>query len=273
MVPDDIAHGDPFHVSLHAAQVEKALIALCFGGDLPLRQQCVELYGHQTGVLHLPLGAARVDPDPVDRYLPGGRVEVLILQLSQGAAVHGIGVVRPEGGHIEAVGPPAHLLVGCESHLHGPMGHTAGNDLLQRRQNFSHSRLIIRPQKGGAVCNDQMLSPVLRQRLELALPQDHAPLLIQDHIAALIQHDPGLDVLSGAVGGCVHVGDQAQHRRLFAAVGGQGAIYIAVFVHPDLTQPQLLHLLGQKTGQHQLSRRGGAGLIVLVRLGVKGHIL
>ena len=66
------------------------------------------------------------------------------------------------------------------------------------------------------------------------------------------------------------MGDQADGGELWVA--GDGAVNIAVFVHPGILNAHAVHFLHQRGGQRFLLFRGGAGVGCFVRLGVKGHI-
>ena len=92
----------------------EALVALGVGGSLRLRQQGDELVGHEDGVFHLILGGAGVDVDAVDGEGHGGGVEVLVLDLAQLSAVHGIGGLGGEFGGVKVVGTLAHSSSGVK---------------------------------------------------------------------------------------------------------------------------------------------------------------
>lgn len=134
VVTDD---GVEHHLRLVAGDVGdvvEALVALGVGGSLRLRQQGDELVGHEDGVFHLILGGAGVDVDAVDGEGHGGGVEVLILDLSQLSAVHGIGGLGGEFGGVEVVGTLAHLLVGGEADGDGAVGDLRGGPADTRRR-------------------------------------------------------------------------------------------------------------------------------------------
>ena len=171
------------------------------------------------------------------------------------------------------VGPGADLLVGGKGDAHLAVGLAGGHQLLHRGEDQGDARLVVRPQQGGAVGDDQVLAPVVGEGGELVLPHDDVLLLMQDDVAPLIQYRTGLDARTGAVGGGVHVGDQPQHRGVGLTVGGQDGIDVAVGVCAHTGQSHLLHLPGQIIAQLQLAGGRGTGPRVLVRLGSEGDIV
>ena len=53
-----------------------------------------------------------MDIQAMDHHLGAGGIEVFVLNLADGAAVGGIGIIRAETGHIKQVRAPADFLVG-----------------------------------------------------------------------------------------------------------------------------------------------------------------
>ena len=145
-----------------------------------------------------------------------------------------------------------------------------GEQLLRRRHDLRYARLIVRAQKRRAVGDDQVLAHVVFEGRVVRLPQENALFLVQANIPAVIGHDLCLDVRTGSVRCGVHVGDQADGGHV--RVAGDGAVNIAVFVHPGVLNAHAVHFLHQRGGQRLLLLRGGAGVGCFVRLGVKGHI-
>lgn len=66
----------------------------------------------------------------MDGHNGGGGVKILVFQFAQGAAVHGIGVVRAKGFEVEPVRAPADFLVGGEADAQCRVGHGFPHQLL-----------------------------------------------------------------------------------------------------------------------------------------------
>ena len=270
VVADDIVQLGTLHLALHAQQMEEALIALRQLRALSHGEQALEFHGDQLGIHHLPLGRAGVDVQPMHNDLCPCGVEILIFDLPHGAAVGGVGKVRAEALHVKQVGTPADLFVGGKADLQCGVPTVHGEQLLRRRHDLRHACLIVRAQKRRAVCDDQVLACVVFQVRIVRFPQENALFLVQADIPAVISHDLRLDIRAGSVGRGVHVGDQADGWQV--RVAGDGAVDIAVFVHPGVRNAHGVHFLHQRGGQRLLFFRGGAGVGFLVRLSVKGHI-
>ena len=55
--------------------------------------------------------------------------------------------------------------------------------VLHGGHNLRHTRLVVRPQQGGAVGDDQLLTLVFGQALKLGGPHDDALLLVEHQVA------------------------------------------------------------------------------------------
>ena len=149
-----------------------------------------------------------------------------------------------------------------------------GGQVLQGGKNLGHPGLVVRPQQGGAVGDDQILPRIAAQALVLLGAHGDALFGVLNQHAPLIADDAGLHVGARRVGRGVHVGDQAQAGHSLApGGGGKPSVNIAVLVHPDPVEAHLGQLGGQFRPQHLLLGAAGHGHGVLVRLGVKAHIL
>ena len=82
------------------------LVPLGVGGGLCRGHHGDELGGHQAGVAQFVLPLPRVDVHPVEEDVHLCGIEVLVLQPSQGAAVHGVAKVRPQLVQVHIVRPP-----------------------------------------------------------------------------------------------------------------------------------------------------------------------
>ena len=182
-----------------------------------------------------------MDIQPMDRHHGRGRVKVLVFQFSQCAAVGGIGIVRAEALHVEVIRPGANLLVRCKADLHRGMLASLRQEPLCRGQNFRHTGLVVGPQEGCAIGDDQVLAYVSGQGLIFLRLQKDALLLVQEDISPIVLDDSGLDILAGGIRSRIHVGDQADGGQ--ALVPGNGAVNIAHFVHVGIGNAHGLHFL------------------------------
>ena len=180
----------------------------------------MQLHGDERGVDHLALRRAGMDGLAADLDLRAGRVEVLIFQLAECAAVDGIGVIRAEARDVEPVRAAADLLIGREGKLHGAMLPVGREQQLGRGQNLRHAGLVVRAEERRAVGDDQALADGVFQ-LRIFLRREHDVLFfVQHHVAAIIGFgDAGADVLARGVRRGIHVGDEAVDRDiLFAGI-------------------------------------------------------
>ena len=274
MVAEDVVQLRLRLAALHVVEVVETLIPLGVGGGLRRGQHPRELQSDQDCVLHLVLGRAWVDVHPVEVHARVGRVEVLVLQLAQLAAIHSVGHRRAEALHVEMVGTLPNLLIRGEAHGNAAVGELRVlEQVLHGGHNLRHTRLVVRPQQGGAVGDDQLLTLVFGQALKLGGPHDDALLLVEHQVAPLVADNAGLHPRPRRVWGGVHVGDKAHARDSLApGGGGQPGVHIAVLVHVGVVQPHLGQLLGQGCAQHLLLGGGGDGVAVLVGLGIICHV-
>ena len=268
VVPDDEAQPGLGLVALHVAQVEEALVALGVGGGLRRRQHVHELQSHEAGVAHLVLGGAGVDVEAPDGDLGGGGVEVLVLQLPQLAAVHGVGRGGAEALHVEVVGAAAHLLVGGDGHGDAAVGDLGvGGQILHGGEDLSHAGLVVGAQQGGAVGDDEVLAHIPGQAGELRGPHGHG--VGEGNVPALVVDHTGLDVGAGGGGRGIHVGNEAQTGDpLTAYGGGEPAVDVAILVHFGTVEAHLGELLGQGGPQDLLLVRGRHSGGIFAGLGI-----
>ena len=257
-------------MAFHGHQVDEALVAFGVFRTLSSRQQILVLHSDQHGVDHLVLGRAGMDAQAAEGCLCGACVEVFVLNAAHGTAVGGVGIVGTETGNIKLVSAPADFLVGGEADLQGGMLHIMGQQILGSCHDLSNACLVISAQQSGAVGNDQVLAPVVGQALVVLFPHPDILLFVQADIAALIVHNPGLDIGAGAAGCSVHVGNQADGRQ--AGIAGNGAVDIAVLVHVGVSNAHGQHFFHNGCTQNLLLGGGGAAGGFFVRLGVKRDI-
>ena len=244
----------------------KALVFFRVIRRLQRREQAVQLHGDERGVDHLALRRAGMDGLAADLDLRAGRVEVLIFQLAECAAVDGIGVIRAEALHIKPVGPASDLLVGRKGQPDGSMRLFGCKQQLCGGQDLRHARLVVRAEQRRAVCDDQALADRVFQ-LRVFLRRKHDVLLfVQDNIAAVVRLcDACADVLAGRVGRGVHVGDEAIDGDFFVTVRRHGAVDVAVLVNACVCNAHVLHLADKLLCKRKLPRGGRARLGRFVR--------
>ena len=216
-----------------------------------------------------------MDAGSVDGDLAGSGVKILILQLSQAAAVHCVGDIRAEGLQIETFGAAAHLLVGGEADADLSVSHLRMGDQPGRRgHDLRHSGLVVGPQQGGAVCCDQILPLVAGQVRELRDAQPDIQLPVQADVrSVVVLHQLWMDVRPGNGGRGVHMGDQPQGRGILTARGGgNDGEHVAVLAEAYVLGSDGPKLVRQLSGQRHLARRAGNLIRVLRGHGINGYI-
>ena len=201
-------------------------------------------------------------------------VEVLVLDVAGIAAVHRVGKVCTKTGDIEQIGTLADLLVRGKADAQLAVGTALADNGLHGGHDFSHTGFIICTQQGGAVGGDQGLALHGGKEGE-GRDLHHLAGGGQHHITAVIVLvQDGVHILAASIRGGVHVGDQTQ-RGLFLAAGGggQGAVDVAVFVHPGILHAQSLQFLHQLVSQIKLPRSGRMGAGLRVRGGVDPDVI
>ena len=139
-----------------------------------------------------------------------------------------------------------------------PWGSLLCQQLLHRLKDDGDARLVIRPQQGGAIGADQLLTHEFLQLRELGGLHDDVLLPVQHHVPAGVVDDLGFHVLAGHVRGGVHVGDQADGGQLFAPRRGiQGGVDVALVIVPGVFDAKAVELLYQQFGHVELAVRAG----------------
>ena len=260
VIPEDVVQLRQLLVAVHAGQVIEALVALCVLRTLPGRQQPGEFHGDQGGVLHLVFGGAGMDADALHRDLARGGVEAFVFQLAHGAAVHRVGEVRAEARHVEQIRPAADFLVRGEGHADfAVVRRVRRQHPFAQRHDFRHAGLVVRAEDGIAGGDDQLLARQGRQEIK---PVDDDAVLQRDGLAVVAGDDLRPGGAFYGVGG-VHVGDQADGRAVPGALCRNGAVDVAVLIHPGIRHAHVLQLLRQQFRQGPLAGRGGAAEVLL----------
>ena len=244
----------------------KALVIFRVIRRLQRREQAVQLHGDERGVDHLALRGAGVDGLAADLDLRAGRIEVLIFQLAECAAVDGIGVIRAEALDIKPVGPASDLLVGRKGQPDSAVRLAGREQQLRGGQDLRHACLIVCAEQRRAVRDDQALADGIFQLRVFRRGKHDVFLFVQHHVAAVIGLcDACADVLAGRVGRGVHVGDEAVDRNVLFAVCWDSAVDVAVLVNACVCNAHVLHLADKLLRKRKLLRGGRARLGRFVR--------
>ena len=268
VVTDDVFQHGAFLIAAHFTQMGKAFVALGTVGPLMDRQQGIEFHGDKLGVDHTVFRITRVDVPPMESDNGGGGIEVFVLQLAQGAAVDGVGVIGAEVFEVETVRAPADLLIRRKADADSGVGDVRSHQFLDGGQDLCDTGLVVGTQKGRSVGDDQVLADVVGQTGKIGRGED--VVVIETDVAARILDNARTDVGTGAVGRGVHMGDQADDGS--AGRARNGAVDIAVGIHIGVGNAHGFHFLHQCSTQELLLGGGGAGLGAFVGPGVKRNI-
>ena len=115
VVTDDVRELRILHRTVEAYAVEETLVASGIFWTLHSRQQCIQLASHLDSVNHLVLCIAWVYVTTLNLDCSRSCVEVLILQLTLGAAIHSVGEISTKSSYIEIIYATTNLLVGSEA--------------------------------------------------------------------------------------------------------------------------------------------------------------
>ena len=137
-------------------------------------------------------------------------------------------------------------------------------------EDLRHTGLVVRPQKGGAVGDDQVLAVIAFQGRIVGFPEINALFPVQEDVSPGVLHDSGPDVRAAGIGSGAHMGNETDGGK--AGVSGDGAVDIAVFVHAGILNAHGKHLLHNSSTQDLLIGRGGAVFRRFVRGGFIAYI-
>ena len=147
--------------------------------------------------------------DTLDKDLRTGSVEILKLQFSQITTIHGVGPLTTEFLHIEMMGTHADLFIGVETNADISMRDLfVVTQIAHGLHDLGDTRLVIGSQQGSAIGDDQVFSDMLQEFWELACRTDDARTQL-DVLAVIVTDNPGLHVLTAAVGGCIVMTDKS----------------------------------------------------------------
>ena len=159
MVTNDVGHGGFFCGSFHGMEIEKSLIAFGVLWLLLFWQHIFKLYCQNGCVDHLVLGISRMNAYAVDGNLCGSRVKVLVLNLADYAAVHGIGPICSKVFVVKMIHPCSDFFIWSESNGDFTMWNLwMSQQILCHGHDFRNTGLVVRTQKSGAVCGHKGFS-------------------------------------------------------------------------------------------------------------------
>ena len=172
----------------------EAFVSTGIHGVFRHRKQGLELLGHQNGIAHFILCLSRMDAPAMHYHLCPGSIKILIFQFPKPAAVNGIGIVRTKKLDIKIIRSRPHFLVRGKTNPYLSMGDFwVCQQVFRHCHNFCNSRFVIRPQKGGTVCDDQPFPLIRRQLRKIRHFHHYLLFLIEQDIPALvIFYNPGL---------------------------------------------------------------------------------
>ena len=167
----------------------------------------------------------------------------------------------------------ADFLIGAEAERNGAVGNLLFYQSFAGGEDLRDPRLVIRPQQGAAVGDDQVMADLLLQIRELLRAQH--PAMAQRNLPAVVMfHHPGLHVFPAKIRGRVYMGDQADGGAAFIAFAGrEEAVDIAALLPAHPLQPQRQHFFLQPLCQRLLAGSAGGAAAVLIALGIDFHIV
>ena len=196
-------------------------------------------------------------------------VEVLELQFSHFAAIHGVGVSGAEALYVEFDHAAADFLVRSEADADfAVLDLGMLHQILHGGHDFCHAGLVIGPQKGGAVGGDEGLAYVMQHFRKFFRAQLQAGYALEVYGAAVVVLDNlRLHIGPAGIGSGIHMGDEAHGRYFLVQVGRDGTHHIAVLVQVHL-DTQGLKLVPEHLEQVPFlgGRRLGLGLLVTLRV-------
>ena len=220
VVADDVRECRALHLAAEADKVVESFVSACVLRLLLHREEAVELHSNEDGVLHLALCRARVNVAALDADCRSRSIEVLILQLADLAAVHGVCILCSEFLDIEFHHAASDLLIRSESYLDVAMLELRMlDDILHGIHDLGDSGLVISSQEGCAVCSDDGLALVVQQFRELARLQAQARNALERNLASVIVlYDLRLHIVARSVRSCVGMGYETHSGHILSAV-------------------------------------------------------
>ena len=203
-------------------------------------------------------------------------VEVLVFELPELTAVDRVGKFGTELLHVEEIGTATHLFIRGEADGERSMGSVGVLvQVLHKRHNLRHARLVVGTEQRGAVSHDKVVANMLRKRGEVLLVEHHTELLVDDDGATLIVlDDAGVHALAARLGCGVHMGDETDCRSgsAFGKIGGDMPHYVAVLIDARVFHAEGPQLLDQHIRKIPLACSARDGFLTRAGLRIDPHI-
>ena len=240
------------------------LAGLCFGNQL------VELAPYGDSVDHLILGAAGMYLNAMNGDVCVSRVEGLGVYLAGGLAVKGVGKIGVEIAYIVILAAFTDLLIGSKANLDGAVLYfRMGCKIFDHVHDLCNAGLVVCAEQSGAVGNDKVLTYVVEHMLEyLCSHYDVFFRVEHDVLAVIVLYYAGSDIGAGSIGSGIHVSYKANDRRLGIAICGNGRIYAAGIIQPDIGGAQFFQLFYKHSCQILLLFGCGYGGAVMYGLSI-----
>ena len=178
----------------------EAFVAFCLLRCVGGRNHLGKLYSQARSVYHLALGITSVHTYALDVHLGTRSVEVLVLQLTEVAAVDSVSPLAAELLDVEVVGTHSDFFVGVETDANVAVLHfVVVAQPAHCLHNLSDTGLVVSAEQSGSVGNDDILADVCLQLRELCRRADDA-FRENDVAAVVVLYDARADVRSTAVG-------------------------------------------------------------------------
>ena len=212
VLADDVAELRGTLIALHLAEVEEALKALGVRRRAG-RQEGLELHAEHDGAYHLILCGARVHVHALDVQGSGSRVEVLVLNAADLAAVHRVRDFCAESLDIKEHCALADFLVRCETDQKLAVAMLRiCLKVLDQSHNLRNACLIVRTEKGAAV-RDQEIVSLCKFKLREGLRRKHFAVAELNHAAVIVLDEARLHIRIARRGRGIHVCNEAERRR------------------------------------------------------------
>ena len=243
MLADDVAELCGTLIALHLAEVEEALKALGVRRGAG-RQEGLELHADHDGTDHLVLRGTRVYIHALDVQVTGSRVEVLVLDAADLAAVHRIRDFRAEVLDIKEHCALADLLIRRKADQKFAVAVLRiCLKVLDERHNLRNAGLIVRAEQGAAV-RDQEIVSLCKFKLREGLRRKHLTVPKLNDAAVVVLNEARLHIRIARRGRGVHVCDEAECRghRIFRLrqIRGNARIDIAFVCEAHILRTELL---------------------------------
>ena len=203
-----------------------------------------------------------------------GGVEVLVLQLADGAAVHRVGPVGAEALNVELMGALADFLVRVEGYSDFTvLDFGMLLQVIDGTDDFGDAGLVVGAQEGGAVGNDKVLAYIVVEFGKVGGREDDALGLAEHDVAAgIVLYDAGVDMAPAHVGRCVQMGDEAYDGHFLVRICRKGGHQVAGVLEADFGEAHLAELVLEILGEYHLPGGARGHIGEFVALGVELHV-